>query len=154
MNVLDLSTNQQYPNKKPIINMSSWMRNQLAKQCLWQQHKMHLQKDCRAYMKLLLYCITGWCWWRIWKMDDRDWRTSWKKKAEEEEAKEQQQEEDIDLTPHGHERALKRAYRSCAVPGTPKIDTDSYFDQTKPHIKTLIEDQLKEMQSAKIIMTL
>ena len=31
MNALDLSTNQQYPNKKPIINMSSWMRNQLAK---------------------------------------------------------------------------------------------------------------------------
>ena len=40
------------------------------------------------------------------------------------------------------------------VPGTPNIGIDSYFDQTKPHIKTLIENQLKEMGSAKIIMTL
>ena len=34
------------------------------------------------------------------------------------------------------------------------MDIDSYFDQTKPHIKTLIKNQLKEMRSAKIIMTL
>ena len=38
--------------------------------------------------------------------------------------------------------------------GKPKTDADSYFDQAKPHIKTLIENQLKEMGSAKIIMTL
>ena len=40
------------------------------------------------------------------------------------------------------------------VPGTPKTDIDSYFDKTKPHIKTVIEDQLKEMGSTRIIMTL
>ena len=40
------------------------------------------------------------------------------------------------------------------IPGPPKTDIDSYFDQTKPHIKTLIRNQLKEMGSAKIIMTL
>ena len=40
------------------------------------------------------------------------------------------------------------------IPGAPKTDIDSYFDQTKPHIKTLIKSQLKEMGSAKIIMTL
>ena len=39
-------------------------------------------------------------------------------------------------------------------PGVPKTDIDSYFNQTKPQIKTLIENQLKEMGSAKIIMTL
>ena len=37
---------------------------------------------------------------------------------------------------------------------TPKADIDSYIDQTKPHIKALIEDQLKEMQHAKVTMTL
>ena len=73
------------------------------------------------------------------------------KEAQEEE---QQQEEDIDLTLHEHERALRGAYRSFVIPGTPKTDIGSYFDQTKPHIKTLIENQLKEMGSAKIIMTL
>ena len=40
------------------------------------------------------------------------------------------------------------------IPGTPKTDIDSYFDQAKPHIKMLIENQLKELGYAKIIMTL
>ena len=40
------------------------------------------------------------------------------------------------------------------IPGTPKTDINSYFDQTKPHIKTLIKNQFKEMGSSKIIMTL
>ena len=40
------------------------------------------------------------------------------------------------------------------IPRKPKADVDSYFDQVKPHIKALIEKQLKEMGSAKIIMTL
>ena len=40
------------------------------------------------------------------------------------------------------------------IPGAPKTDNDSYFDQTKPHIKTLIKNQLKEMGPAKITMTL
>ena len=31
MNFSDLFTNQKYPNKKPIINLTSWMRNQLEK---------------------------------------------------------------------------------------------------------------------------
>ena len=72
-----------------------------------------------------------------------------RKKNQEEEEK-----EDIDLTPHEHEKALKGAYRSFLIPGTPKTDIDSYFDQTRPHIRTLIENQLKELGSAKIIMTL
>ena len=40
------------------------------------------------------------------------------------------------------------------IPGKPKADVDSYFDQAKPHIKALIEKQIKEMGSAKVIMTL
>ena len=40
------------------------------------------------------------------------------------------------------------------MPDVPKTDIDSYFDETKPHIKTLIENRLKEMESAKIIITL
>ena len=76
-------------------------------------------------------------------------------KEAEEEAKEwQQEEEDIDLTPYEHERALKGAYRTFWKPGAPKRDIDSYFDQAKPHIKTLIKNQLKEIGSAKIIMTI
>ena len=70
-----------------------------------------------------------------------------KKEAEEEQ---QQEEENIDLTPHEHERVLKGAYRSFVIPGALKTDIDSYFGQTKPHIKTLIKNQPKEMGSAKI----
>ena len=40
------------------------------------------------------------------------------------------------------------------MPGASKTDIDSYFDQAKPHIKMLIENQLKEMGSARIIITL
>ena len=36
----------------------------------------------------------------------------------------------------------------------PKTDIDSYFEEVQPRMKTLIEEQLKEMESAKIIMTL
>ena len=82
-------------------------------------------------------------------------KKTWKGYVEDEARKEnQEEEEDVDLTPHEHERALKGAYRSFVIPGVPKTDIDSYFDQTKPHIKTLIKNQLKEMGSTRIIMTL
>ena len=61
-------------------------------------------------------------------------------KEAEEEQQQEEEEEDIDLTPHEHERALRGAYRSFVIPGMPKTDIDSYFDQTKPHIKTLIKN--------------
>ena len=57
------------------------------------------------------------------------------KKAEEEQ---QQEEEDLHLTPREHQTALKGAYRSFVIPGALKTDIDSYFDQTKPHIKASI----------------
>ena len=75
-------------------------------------------------------------------------------KQAEEEQQQEEKEEDIDLTPHEHERALKGAYKSFVIAGRPKTDIDSYFDQTKPYIKTLIENQVKKMGSSKIIMTL
>ena len=40
------------------------------------------------------------------------------------------------------------------MPGKPKTDTDSYFDQAKRYMKTLIQNQLKEMGSVKTIMIL
>ena len=40
------------------------------------------------------------------------------------------------------------------IPGILKADIDSYVDQVKPQIKTLIEDQVMEMQSTKAIITL
>ena len=64
--------------------------------------------------------------------------------GEEEEHQQEEEEEDIDLTPHEHESVLKGAYRSFVIPGMPKTDIDSYFDQAKPHTGTLIENQLKE----------
>ena len=72
----------------------------------------------------------------------------------EKENQENKEEEDINLTPHENQSAFKRAFKSFVVPDAPKTGIDSYFDQTKPPIKTLIKNQLKEMGSAKIIMTL
>ena len=58
------------------------------------------------------------------------------------------------LTVTENVKALKRAHRSFVIPEIPKAGIDGYFDQLKLHFKALIEDQLKEMQSAKVIMTL
>ena len=49
---------------------------------------------------------------------------------------------------------MKESYRSSVITGTPKADIDSYFNRPKPHIKALIEDQLKKIQSTKVIMAL
>ena len=67
---------------------------------------------------------------------------------------ENQEEEYVNFKPYEHERALRRTYRSFVVPGKPKTGNDSYSDQTKPYIKTLIENQLTKMGPAKVIMTL
>ena len=64
--------------------------------------------------------------------------------VEDEAKKENQEEEDVDLTPHEHERALKGACRNFVIRGAPKTDIDSYIDQTKPHIKTLIKTRLRK----------
>ena len=58
-----------------------------------------------------------------------------KDEAEKENQEEEEEEEDVDvdLTPYEHERVLKGAYRSFVLPGKPKTDIDSYFDQAKPH---------------------
>ena len=81
-------------------------------------------------------------------------KTTLKGGVESEAKKENQEEEDIDPTPHENERKFKGAFKSFVIPGAPKTGTDSYFDQTKPHINMLIKSQLKEMGSAKIVMTL
>ena len=73
---------------------------------------------------------------------------------EAKEGQQQEKEEDVYLTPLEHERASKGACRGFVIPGASKTDIDSYFDQTKPRIKTLIENQLKEVGPAKTIMTL
>ena len=75
--------------------------------------------------------------------------------VEKEAKKEHQQTGDnVDLTPMEHERALKEAYKSFVVPGLPKADVDSYIEKVKPYVKSLMEKQLGEMNSAKVIMTL
>ena len=73
---------------------------------------------------------------------------------EAEEGQQQEEKEGVDLTLHEHENAFKGAYKRFVIPGAIKTDTDSYFDSTKPYIKTLIKNQLKEIGCAKIIMTL
>ena len=64
--------------------------------------------------------------------------------------KKEQQQENIDLTPQEHETALKGAYRSFRSPGLPKTDVDTYIEKITPYMKTLIEQQIREMGSAKV----
>ena len=55
-----------------------------------------------------------------------------------------------DLTPQLHEHAFKKAFKSFKIPGLKKTDVDVYIEKVKPHLKTLIEEQLKELGSVKV----
>ena len=133
--------------------MTSWMRNQLTKLYNAVSAPVAATRDALAERLQSVRETASLLYNRM--VENMGYRQETLKDIAEKEAEEeQQQEEDIDLTPHEHERALKGAYRSFVILGVTKTDFDSYFDQTKPHIKTLIENQLNEMGSAKIIMTL
>ena len=131
--------------------MTSWIKNHLTKLCNAVSAPMaatpteRLKRVCDTASLLYNRMVDNMGYGRETLKDIVE------KEAEEEQ---QQEEEDVDLTPHEHERTFKGAYKSFVIPGAPKTDIDRYFDQNKPHIKTLIKNQLKEMGSAKIIMTL
>ena len=135
--------------------MTSWMRNQVTK--LYNAVSIPVTTTLDALAERLqdVRDTASLLYDRM--MENMGYRQERLKDIVEKEAEEEQQqeeEEDINLTPHEHERVLRGAYRSFLIPGTPKTDIDSFFDQTKSHIKTLIKNQLKEMGSAKKIITL
>ena len=70
------------------------------------------------------------------------------------EKEKEQTKDEADLTPQAHEIELKGAYNSFVIAGVPKGNIGSYVDQVNPRIKALIEDQLKEIHSEKIVITL
>lgn len=63
----------------------------------------------------------------------------------------EQTKDETDLTLQEHEIELKGADDSFVIPEVAKTNIDSYVDQVTPHIKVLIENGLKKMQSAKVI---
>ena len=133
--------------------MTSWVRNQLTKLCNAVSAPVAAIRDALAERLQSVRETASLLYNRM--VENMGYgQEKLKDIVEKEVEEEQQQEENVGLTPHEHGRALKRAYRSFVIAGAPKTDIDSYFDQTKLHIKTLIKNQLKEMGSAKIIMTL
>ena len=72
----------------------------------------------------------------------------------EEEHQEEEQENNADLTPKEHETALKGAFRSFRSPGLPKVDMDTYIERITPHIKKLVEEQVGELGSAKVQLSM
>ena len=49
---------------------------------------------------------------------------------------------------------MKGAYKSYIISGLQKTGVDRYISRVTPQVKRLIEDQLQELGSAKVIMTL
>ena len=133
--------------------MTGWMKNQLTKLYNAVSAPVAAIRDALAE-RLQSVCETASLLYNRVVDNMGNGQETLKDIVEKEAEEQQQQEEDVDLTLHEHERALKGAYRSSVITGRPKTDIDSYFDQTKPYIKTLIENQLKKVGSAKIIMTL
>ena len=72
----------------------------------------------------------------------------------EEEHQEEEQENNADLTPKEHEPALKGAFKSFRSPGLPKADVDTYIERITPHIKKLVEEQVGELGSAKVQLSM
>ena len=74
-------------------------------------------------------------------------------KQAEKENQEQTEDED-DLPSQEQEKAMRGAYKRFVVLRLSKADIDDYFDQVKLYVKALIESQLNEIQSTKVIKTL
>ena len=70
------------------------------------------------------------------------------------ERREEQDDENIDITPQLNEESLNRAFRGYRSPGLGKTDVDRYIDLVKPHIKTLLEQQVQELGSVKVQLTM
>ena len=75
-------------------------------------------------------------------------------KEAEKQQPEQAEEDNVDLAPQELETAMKKAYKSFRSPGLPKADVDTYIKRVTPHIKTLIEQQTRELGSAKVQLSL
>ena len=74
----------------------------------------------------------------------------WKKKLKKNEEDQEEEQQEHNLTPQEHETALKGAYKSFRLPGLPKTDVDTYIEKITPYMKSLIEQQIREMGSAKV----
>ena len=74
-----------------------------------------------------------------------------KRRKEEEETgnKRKRLEENVNLTATENEGPLKGVHRSFVIPGIPKAHINGSINQVKPHIRVLIEDQLKKFSSSK-----
>ncbi|XP_057302717.1 uncharacterized protein LOC130636885 [Hydractinia symbiolongicarpus] len=59
-----------------------------------------------------------------------------------------------DYTPQEHKHALHRTFRSFRIPGIGGADVDGYIGMVRPNVKKLVEDQVEDMGSAKIQLSL
>ena len=67
---------------------------------------------------------------------------------------EERQEQEGDLTPHEHEHAMNKAYRSFKIAVLPKTDLDGYNTKVTEQVETLVREQVADMGSAKVQMTM
>lgn len=63
-------------------------------------------------------------------------------------------EEPADLTPREHKHALHKTFRSFRIPGVKKTDVDSYLALVRPHVEQLIIEQVEDMGSAKVQLSM
>ena len=116
INVLDLSTNQRYPNKMPIMNMISWMRNTINKlynavsvplvatRDVFAERLQSISETNSFLYNKMMYSI-GYGGERL--------KDIVRKKAEEKEQETteqtRQEQDNINLTPQKYDRVLKRS---------------------------------------------
>lgn len=146
MNALELTTNQKYSNKKPIIKITNWMRNQIAN--LYNAlsapiaatrdtlaERLHSVRETASslYNRMMDNNEHGWE-----RLKDIVWKKQGKKRKKLKTQGEEQTEDNIDLTAAENQRTWKGAHRTlhkiCENRGeywSVKIDILACFVQWK-----------------------
>ena len=155
------STSKNFGMPKPEIKMNSWFRNKIASLYNIVTAPVAATRDALTE-RLQSVRNTATLLFNQAK-EKLGYGQTLKEIVEKEAEKQQpQQAEDVDapaeplddLAPQELETAMNKAYKSFRSPGLPKADVDTYIKRMTPHIKTLIEQQTRELGSAKMQLSL
>ena len=167
MSVSELSSNQKFLMSKSVINMNSWFRkkitdlyNAVSAPVVGTRDALADRLQSIRESVALLYKKAK---------EKLGYKEVEEKKAAqptlhdeiEEEAKKDHIEDiqrlpdkDVDLTPKEHKHALHKSFRSFRIPAIEKADVDGYIAVVTPNVKTLIEEQVKELGAAKVQLSM
>ena len=148
------STSKNFGMPKPQIKMNSWFRNKITSLYNAVTAPVAATRDALTERLQSVRSTATLLFNRA--KEKLGYGQTLKEIVEGEAEKQQpQQAESIgDLAPQELETAMNKAYKSFRSAGLPKADVDTYIESMTPHIKTLIEQQTREIGSTKVQLSL